>query len=333
MKKIVWALFLLATAQVAIGQQPEIQQTEQNQKDKTVSKKSETRVSKKDDAAPATMDGKAFKITFIAKNKASAPEEVNVEKNAQPGSVTPDKSDKKEMNLMGETKTENKMPDQATTNATATGQDQMTIASLDNTKGRLSFENGMIRIDMAKDGRHLEECNYQVTTGSKDFGTFSGNCSKGYGIPSDPVGHSAPVDKTAAPVAAQTQQQPVSTQTDISTDQPGGITGEKDPTLKGNETTDPEMKNKDAAAWPEKATENNQINQGNNQVQPAAPATTAQTTMPSEMPTTAIITGFVDGKSIKGTIIIKENGQRVMYSYTGTLDTKKAKPATELGMR
>jgi len=81
---------------------------------------------------------------------------------------------------------------------------------------------------------------------------------------------------------------------------------------------------------------------GATEISTDAPAVTSGSDMPAPATTNAMgntnsvaayITGLVNGNEISGTVIFKENGSRITYSYKGVAENRKGKKNDEMGMK
>jgi hypothetical protein len=287
MKKIVLMLIPIGLSVAVIAQSTET---------KTQEKKSEKQKTETKADAKAVLDGKAFKITLASKDEPVSYTQTEAEKNKA------NKNDPSNPKNIAQTKEPVENPE------LKQPMGELAYYDWSNAKGKIKFADGLIKISLNNKDIAMENCRYNVTSGTGDLATFSAGCKLN--------ATSAMADKTTPSeneenvlkiteeekAAAVQDKTVVTSETSRSDEDP--VIDRQPPTR----STEPSVRNKDV----ETAKQDKEMK----------PATHAETMN---------ITGFVNGNAINGTIIVYESGKVHSYSFSGSTAGKR--DAETLGVK
>jgi hypothetical protein len=232
----------------------------------------------------AVLDGKTYKITLTQKDESMTSSENNAAKTSDAIKDSPDPKN------IGQTKEPVENP---RLNQTQIPNEQG-YADWSNAKGKLRFDNGMIKLSLSDRELAMENCRYNVTSGTTDLATFSAGCKMNSteAMTDNPV----PADSRANTPQITDEEKSVAEQEMPHPDDRVAIN--KQPGTRSSEQTinSPEM---------DQAKQDKEIKSSENK------------------PATLNITGFVNGSAINGSIVVYDNGKMHSYSFSGSSTGKR----------
>jgi len=311
MKKIVLILIPFTMSLAAIAQT----NTKDTQTKKVAKQRTETKVEK-----VALLDGKSFKILLTQKDEAmsatpqnstDADRKTDVNKNMGNNTTNPQNTN--------QTKEPVENPDLR--------QNQNGYADWSNAKGKIQFDNGMLKLSLNNKEVATDNCAYSVTSGTADLATFSASCK----LNATTASSSTPIRDANSPQSGiGTGNQNSSMDNKISPSNPDNTAVENSGNMENNtgdvatqETVHPDdrttvTKQPDRTKADQSATntashtsKQNEMGSQNNE-------------MKSQIGIARVnINGFVNGSSISGSIVVYDNGKTSTFSFTGSTTGKR----------
>jgi hypothetical protein len=301
MKKIVLIL-ITGTLSFAVLAQNETKHTHTKQ---TTKQRTESKSKAKSEQV-SVLDGKAFKITLTQKDENMSATSSATERDESV--AVQDRTDVNNQNKTNknanpantsQTKEPVENPDLNLTQSSAIAHDW------NNTKAKLVFDNGMLKLAMNGKDIAMDNCKYTVTSGTADLATFSAGCKM-----NETAMGGAPVKSSSDNSIRSNETQdanPSSKDGSAHPDDRMGTTGNQQPSMSNADKAD--------AGRTAQAQNDSAIRQGQDQ---SKNITTASANSAS-----LNITGFVNGNSINGSIVLYENGKMTSYSFSGTSTGKR----------
>jgi hypothetical protein len=321
MKKIVLLLVPFTISFAVIAQDSE---TKTKPAQKNSSQKSETKSESK-----ALLDGKSFKITLTQKDESMSSTPAGTEKNQNAAIAERYEEDKTKTTVQTKEPVEN--PELR--------QSPQDYADWSNAKGKLQFNNGMLKLSLNNKEIATDNCAYNVTSGTADFATFSASCKLS---PTAALGNSSTRDNASSQTGVESnainrnENNMGGTDKDRTTVKSESISPENPDDAYANDATarqesprpdDRTALNKQPAPSNTEQPEMNGVQETSkqkelNQDQEMKPAKTS--------PARININGFVNGGAVTGTIVLYDNGKTNIYSFSGSSTGKK--DAESLGL-
>jgi hypothetical protein len=329
MKKILLMLIPFTMTFAVIAQNPETKGTQTKKSSK------QKKEAKSHTQATSVLDGKAFKITLTQKGDEMGMAPTVAPKNKETKDET---SNASKAASTAQTREPVESPDLK--------QNQNQSSSFpdwNNAKGKLRFDDGMLKLALNSKDVATDNCKYNVTSGTSDLATFSAGCKLNSATALSDVGAAKPpADIGTSPASEKAKSISKAGRAENTTieNNAGDLNTAKVP-IESKEMRE----SSDVASQSPKPDDRNATNKqpaarnmenanANPDVQPSNqnPSAMKDKEMTSQTQATAQlnITGFVNGNTISGTIVLYENGKMTNYSFNGT-STSKREPET-LGM-